>query len=223
MSRYTKASFLNRAHAGAQLGELLASKGVGSDALVLGLLRGGIPVAAALADYLGATLGALAVRKLGVPGDPELAFGAVAAYGEHTGRYLVPSIHRQLCDSVPAAYLEEVEINADTELEALAARFSRYSPDPHGRTVVLCDDGLATGASMHAALAVLSTYTIEALIVAVPVAPRELSDPMPGAQSLLVLRTPRNFSSVAAHYEEFDQVDEQTVEALLRRAASGQR
>ncbi|KAA0978666.1 phosphoribosyl transferase [Paeniglutamicibacter gangotriensis] len=218
MGRHPASKFRDRAQAGALLSDALAARGVGSDAVVLGLLRGGVPVAAAAAASLDAELGVLAVRKLGVPDHRELAFGAVASYLSHAGRYLVPSVYRHALDTFPAAALEEAEINADTELEYLAARFAGFAPEIAGRIVVLCDDGLATGATMHAALEVATACGAAQLIVAVPVAPRDLAGSMPGADTLVVLRSPRDFAAVGAHYEDFSQVDEDTVGRLLRDA-----
>ncbi|MHA7243400.1 phosphoribosyltransferase [Paeniglutamicibacter antarcticus] len=218
MSRHTASKFRDRGQAGQMLGEALETHGVGTDAVVLGLLRGGVPVAAALANHLGAELGALAVRKLGVPHQKELAFGAIASYHWHTGRYLVPSVYRHALDSGPAAELEEVEVNADAQLERLAARFADFAPEVAGRTVVLCDDGLATGATMHAALDVLSRCQAAQIIVAVPVAPRGLSDSMQGASVTIILRSPRDFANVGGHYEDFSQVDEAGIELMLRRS-----
>ncbi|MDO5743467.1 MAG: phosphoribosyltransferase family protein [Micrococcaceae bacterium] len=216
MSRKNAIIFRDRGHAGQLLGEALAARGVGSEAVVLGLLRGGVPVAAAVASHLGAELGALAVRKLGVPHQKELAFGATASYHSHTGRYLVPSVLQHALDSCLAAELVEVEIDAGAALEHLAGIFADFAPEVAGRTVVLCDDGLATGATMRAALEVLSRCQAADIIVAVPVAPRGLAGSMQGASATIVLRTPRDFTNVGSHYEDFGQVREQTVEELLR-------
>lgn len=211
-------TFRDRGQAGRMLGEVLAARGVGADAVVLGLLRGGVPVAAALADRLGAELGALAVRKLGVPHHKELAFGAIASYHSHTGRYLVPSVLQHALDSGLASELVEVEIDADAALERLAGAFADFAPEVAGRTVVLGDDGLATGATMRAALDVLSRCQAADIIVAVPVAPRGMAGSMQGASATIVLRTPRDFANVGSHYEDFEQVREHTVEQLLRSA-----
>lgn len=216
MSRKNAIIFRDRGQAGHLLGEALAARGVGSEAVVLGLLRGGVPVAAAVANHLGAELGALAVRKLGVPHQKELAFGATASYHSHTGRYLVPSVLQHALDSCLAAELVEVEIDAGAALEHLAGIFADFAPEVAGRTVVLCDDGLATGATMRAALEVLSRCQAADIIVAVPVAPRGLAGSMQGASATIVLRTPRDFANVGSHYEDFGQVREQTVEELLR-------
>jgi putative phosphoribosyl transferase len=218
MGRHSGAQFQDRAQAGTLLGEVLAARGVDAQCVVLGLLRGGVPVAAALAARLDAELGALAVRKLGVPDHQEVAFGAIASYRSHRGRYLVPWVHREALGLVPAADLTEVEKRAAAELERLAELFADFAPDLAGRSVVLCDDGLATGATMRAALDVVAQNGAADIIVAVPVAPRDRMHAMAGASAFVALYSPRDFSAVGAHYTDFSQVDEEKVEKLLREA-----
>ena len=218
MGRQAGPQFQDRAQAGALLGQVLADHGLDESSVVLGLLRGGVPVAAALANRLGAELGALAVRKLGVPGHQEVAFGAIASFRSRQGRYLVPWTHRHALDLDPAADLEAVEKRAAGELARLAELFADFAPDLAGRTVVLCDDGLATGATMRAALDVAAQNGATEIIVAVPVAPRDRMHTMTGASTLVALYSPRDFSAVGAHYADFSQVDEETVEKLLREA-----
>lgn len=215
--------FHDRAQAGALLGEALAVRGLGPDTVVLGLLRGGVPVAAALAERLGAELGAVAVRKLGLPGHPEVAFGAIASYRNVSGRYLVPSIHRHALAEGLAPDMATVENRAAVELEKLAAHFASFSPMLEGRTVVLCDDGLATGATMHAALEVAAGCKAGRVIVAVPVAPRDRVHAMEAATEIIALHSPRDFSAVGAHYQNFAQVPQDTVEELLREARDADR
>ncbi|MET0978486.1 MAG: phosphoribosyltransferase family protein, partial [Paeniglutamicibacter terrestris] len=152
MGKHSGLQFRDRTQAGTAIGEVLTAQGLNGSCVVLGLLRGGVPVAAALAQRLDAELGALAVRKLGVPGQQELAFGAIASYGSAHGRYVVPRVYRQTLDLVPHADLLDVETRAALELQRLAKLFASFAPDLTGRTVVLCDDGLATGATMRAAL-----------------------------------------------------------------------
>ncbi|MFL4474371.1 phosphoribosyltransferase [Paeniglutamicibacter sp. MACA_103] len=218
MGRESGPQFQDRAQAGALLGRVLVDHGVDRRSVVLGLLRGGVPVAAALARQLGAELGALAVRKLGVPGHQEVAFGAIASYRSRRGRYLVPWTHRHALDLDPAADLEEVENRAAAELDRLAELFADFAPDLAGRAVVLCDDGLATGATMLAALDVVAQNGAAETIVAVPVAPRDRVRSMTGASTLIALYAPRDFSAVGAHYANFSQVNEEEVEKLLREA-----
>ena len=228
MGKHSGLQFRDRAQAGTALGEVLTAQGVNGSCVVLGLLRGGVPVAAALAQRLDAELGALAVRKLGVPGQQELAFGAIASYGSAHGRYVVPRVYRQALDLVPHADLLDVETRAALELQRLAKLFASFAPDLNGRTVVLCDDGLATGATMRAALDVVAQYETREIITAVPVAPSKLIHPLAGASAAIVLISPPDFSSVGAHYVDFSQVTEDEVLQLLRTAretphASGRR
>lgn len=218
MGRHSGAHFQDRAQAGALLGKAVVDHGVDGRSVVLGLLRGGVPVAAALAQRLDAELGALAVRKLGVPGHQEVAFGAISAYRSRRGRYLVPWVHRHALELDPGADLVDVEKRAAAELERLAEFFAEFAPDLAGRTVVLCDDGLATGATMRAALDVVAQNGATDIIVAVPVAPRDRVRSMAGASTLIALYAPRDFSAVGAHYADFSQVDEEEVEKLLREA-----
>ena len=209
-------SFADRSVAGSMLGELVAAQGLDSGAVVLGLLRGGVPVAAPVAARLGASLGALAVRKLGIPDEPEVAFGAVASYGHRHVVHHVPRIHEYALRRYSPAALETVEHQASAKLLRLAAKFQAFAPDCSGRTVVLCDDGLATGATMTAALRVVSLLGPANLVAAVPVSPakvlRELSA---YADAVICFRSPPEFSSVGTYYEDFSQVSEPDILRLL--------
>ena len=183
---------------------------------VIGLLRGGVPVAAPLARTANCRLGALAVRKLGVPVDPEVAFGAVAAYGFRRATHLVPHIHRAALLDFGLGPLAEAERLAALELEALATRFAAHAPALSGRRVVLCDDGLATGATMHAALEVVAPFHPAEIVVAVPVSPAHLVQEFElFADSVFCLHSPEEFGAVGACYEDFSQADEDEVIALL--------
>ena len=208
--------FADRSAAGSMLGELVAAQGLGSDVVVLGLLRGGVPVAAPVAARLGASLGALAVRELGIPDAPEVAFGAVASYRRQRVVHHVPHIHEYALRRFSPAALETVEHQASAKLRHLAAKFEAFAPDCAGRTVVLCDDGLATGATMAAALRVVSLSGPASLAVAVPVSPakvlRELSA---YADAVICFRSPPDFSSVGTYYEDFSQVTEPEILRLL--------
>ncbi|MFJ6416968.1 phosphoribosyltransferase [Paeniglutamicibacter sp. NPDC091659] len=208
--------FADRSAAGSILGELLAAQGLGSDAVVLGLLRGGVPVAAPIAARLGASLGALAVRKLGIPDEPEVAFGAVASYRQHHVVHHVPRIYEYALRRYSPAILDTVERQASAKLLRLSAAFDAFAPDCAGRTVVLCDDGLATGATMTAALRVVSLLGPASLVVAVPVSPakvlRELSA---YADAVICYSSPPDFSSVGTYYEDFSQVSEPEILRLI--------
>ena len=209
-------NFVDRSAAGSVLGELVSAQGLDPDAVVLGLLRGGVPVAAPVAARLGAKLGALAVRKLGIPDEPEVAFGAVASYGQQHVVHHVQRIYEYAESRYSPGTLESVERQATAKLLRLAAEFQEFSPDCAGRTVVLCDDGLATGATMTAALRVVSRLEPANLVVAVPVSPakvlRELSA---YADAVLCCASPPEFSSVGAYYDDFSQVSEPEILRLL--------
>ncbi len=208
--------FKNRQHAGLKLAQELADLEGTKDLLVLGLPRGGIPVAFEVAQRLHAPLDVFLSRKLGVPGQEELAFGAVAANG---GRYLDEEI-------VASVRLEPDEIEKIThatektlEERARIYREGRSPLQVEGRTVVLVDDGVATGASIYAAMRALQGMKPKSLIVAVPVASRSACNRLRRhADRLVVLYAPENFYAVGQFYEDFSQVPDAEVVDLLRRA-----
>ncbi|MEL6662776.1 MAG: phosphoribosyltransferase family protein [Pseudomonadota bacterium] len=210
--------FRDRAEAGEQLAEAVASRGIGKDALVYALPRGGVPIATAVAGRIGARLDILFVRKLGVPHQPELAFGAVMD-GVHPEVVLNPEI-------VEAAGLTEPVIEAvrDRELEEIERRREHYLADhepvdPRGRTCIVVDDGLATGATAKVALHGLRSAGAAQLILAVPVAPVDTLEAMAGeADEIICLETPRPFYGVGAAYQAFPQLRDVDVIAALERA-----
>jgi predicted phosphoribosyltransferase len=205
--------FADRAAAGRDLGAELARTYRGVPCVVLALPRGGVPVAAEVAAALDAPWDVFVVRKLGVPGHPELAFGAVASGGARVLNH----------DVVARAGLRpaEVEAIAATELEALGARERRYRragplPPVAGRTAVLVDDGIATGASARAAIGGVRALRPDRVVVAAPVAPpqtvRYLSRV---ADAVVVLAAPRDFRAVGRYYADFRQIGDEDVAALL--------
>src|SRR4051794_22875435 len=161
--------FRDRADAGQQLGELLTHYARRSDVVVLGLPRGGIPVAHRVASRLEAPLDAFLVRKLGVPGHPELAMGAIATGGiEVLSQDLIAELR------IPRALVEQVAVRERLELERRDAlyRAGRTPPLIRDRTVILVDDGLATGSTMEAAILALRRQAPSRIVVAVPVGAR---------------------------------------------------
>jgi len=180
--------------------------------LILGIPRGGVPMARAIADALHADMDVVLVRKLGAPGNTEFAIGAI----EEGGWWFVsPEAEKAGAD---AAYLER---ERSRQLDIIAARRARYSGhrprmDPSGRTVILVDDGLATGATMLAALHAVRRQGAARVVCAVPVGPPDtLAEVARHADELVCLEAPAIFHSVGQYYRRFDQVeDDEVVRAL---------
>jgi putative phosphoribosyl transferase len=209
--------YADRAHAGRILAAHLAEVGIdGNDAadlVVLGLPRGGVVVAAEVAARLGVAADAFVVRKLGVPGHEELAMGAIATGGV---RVLNEDVVADL--RIP---LETVDAVTEREAEELARREQSYRggrepPKLAGRTVVLVDDGLATGATMRAAVEAVRAQSPTRLVVAVPVAPPDTVARFKaeGVEVLCPL-TPRLFGGVGQFYGDFSQTTDDEVRAIL--------
>jgi predicted phosphoribosyltransferase len=207
--------FLDRSDAGARLAERLGAYR-GPDTLVLGIPRGGVPVAAAVARALGAELDVVVARKLAAPISEELAIGAITADG---GRFLNQEMVRSL--DVDEKYIERVTQAQKSEAARREIRFRGDAAAPRiaGRTVVLVDDGLATGATMIAAARSVRAKKPSKLIVAVPVGSREACDALRSeADTVVCLTTPEPFWAVGLHYRDFSQTEDAEVEALLRAA-----
>jgi predicted phosphoribosyltransferase len=206
--------FRDRRDAGECLARLLRGYRECSDVLVLGLPRGGVPVAARVAEALGAPLDVVVVRKLGVPGFEELAMGAIASGGV---RLLNHEVVREL--RISKAAIDTVAAREAVELERRerAYRGDRPTIDAAGRTVILVDDGLATGSTMRAAVAAMREREAARVIVAVPVAPvstcRELE---PLVDRLVCAVRADDFLSVSHWYEDFTQISDEEVRSLLR-------
>jgi putative phosphoribosyl transferase len=181
--------------------------------VVLGLPRGGVPVAAEVARALAAPLDVLLVRKLGAPGQPELAIGAIAEGGV---RLVNEDVLRSLGLGLDA--IDRVIAAEEPELERRlrAYRGDRPAVAVAGRTVIVVDDGLATGASMDAACRAVVARGVARLVVAVPVAAREACDRLRAvAHEVVAVATPSPFWAVGAWYSDFHQTtDEQVVDAL---------
>ena len=210
--------FSDRRHAGKRLAAQLASYANRSDLLVLGLPRGGVPVAYEVARALHAPLDVFLVRKLGVPGDEELAMGAIASGGVRILNEEVTSrIH--ISDST----IDEVAGREQQELERRERlyRGDQAAPDVQGRTVILVDDGLATGSTMRAAAAAVRQMRPAKIIVAVPVAAAETCAELRSEVDDVVCgATPEPFMAVGAWYSDFEQTSDDEVRKLLHRSES---
>ncbi len=208
--------FADRRAAGRALAERLGPEGLTSP-LVLGLPPGGVLVAAEVAAALGAPLDVLIVRKLGLPGQPELAMGAIASAGAAIETARVDAVLRGA--AVDSATFEEVSRREIAELRRREATYRQDRPplEVAGRAVVLVDDGLATGATMHAAAIAARAGRPASVTVAVPVgSPRACAELEPLVDRLVCLISPRSFRSVGQAYVDFGQTTDEEVRAALR-------
>lgn len=206
----------DRVAAGRLLAEWLADYRGRRDLLVLALPRGGVPVAAQVAAALSAPLDLMLVRKLGLPGYPELAMGAIAQGGV---RVLNEEVVRGY--GIDAATVDAVAASEQRELErrGRAYRGDRPLPTVAGRCVILVDDGLATGATMRAAIEATRQLGASEVVVAVPVAPRDTLDALaPRVDRLVCPHVPPGFRAVGQWYADFPQTGDEEVVALLRVA-----
>lgn len=208
--------FPNRREAGRLLAEELSYFATRPDVIVLALPRGGVPVAFEIATKLGVPLDIFLVRKLAVPGYAELAMGAIASGGGRIlNERLIRSlgISRHLIDSITS--LEKLEL----ERQETKYRESRPPVDCRGSTVILVDDGLATGASMRVAVQALKLRGPAHIVVAVPVGSQETCQQMQTeADEVICGKSPEDFGSVGAFYEDFSQVTDEEVCDLLSQA-----
>src|SRR5947209_9110131 len=208
--------YRDRAEAGRRLAAQLTDYANRSDVLVLALPRGGVPVAYEVAKALRAPLDIFLVRKLGVPGHEELALGAIATGGV---RVLNEEVMRHL-DISP----ETIDALAMTEQRELQRRERSYRgkrspPEVNGRTVILIDDGLATGSTMRAAVAALRRQGPARIIVAVPVgAPETCAEFQDETDETVCAQTPEPFYAVGIWFEDFAQTTDEEVRDLLERA-----
>ncbi|MFI8593416.1 phosphoribosyltransferase [Microbacterium sp. NPDC078428] len=206
--------FEDRRDAGRQLAARLKELR-GDDVVVLGLPRGGVPVAAEVAAALGAPLDVILVRKLGVPSAPEVAMGAIGEDGER-----VLDHHLIAAAGVTAAQVRAAE---QRERHALAARAAALRPhsvrvELSGRTAIIVDDGIATGATASAACGVARARGATRVLVAVPVGSADAGRRVHGADDVICLRQPRVFRAVGEHYRRFAQTSDAEVVELLVEA-----
>jgi putative phosphoribosyl transferase len=208
--------FANRTEAGALLGAAVLARLGRGPAVVLGLPRGGVPVAAGVARALGAPLDVLVVRKVGVPSQPELAMGAVGPGG-------VTVRNEEVLGMLPAAARRFAEVasaeRAEVTRRERAFRGARPPLELAGRCAVLVDDGVATGATLRAAIAAARGLAAARVVVAVPVASAEAARMLEAeADELICLERPAFFMAVGQCYEEFPQLSDQEVRSQLDAA-----
>jgi predicted phosphoribosyltransferase len=211
------AAFRDRTEAGQRLAKELMTYAGDPNVIVLGLPRGGVVVAYEAAKALEAPLDVYLVRKLGVPGHEELAMGAIASGGV---RVLNPSVVRTT--GIDDDELEAVTAREQEELERRQQTYRGDQPPPdlQGRTVILVDDGLATGATMRAAVQAVRSQEPERLVVAVPTAPPETcAEFEEEADEFVCLVTPSPFFGVGGSYDNFRQTTDDEVRQFLRQAA----
>jgi putative phosphoribosyl transferase len=209
--------YTDRGEAGRVLADILGDYAEREDVVIHALPRGGVPVAHEIARRLDLPLDVMVVRKLGTPGHEELAMGAVASGGVTD---LNDGIIHDL--QIPEATVAEVAERERDEVRDRERRFrgDRETPAVAGRTVIVVDDGVATGSTLRAALRALRRRDPERVVVAVPVAPPSVIDDLDGlAEEVHCPLTPQRFGGVGAWYRDFDQVSDDEVRRLLDAAA----
>ena len=210
--------FQNREHAGKMLAAALMKYAHRKDVIVLGLPRGGIPVAFEVAKMLDAPLDVIIVRKLGMPGWEELAMGAIASGGVR--------VINDLVVEGSSITTKDIDAVADRELKELHRRETAYrghtgAPDVKGKTVILVDDGIATGSTIRAAALALRQQGLARIVIAVPTAAADSCNMLePLADELVVLNKPMYFHAVGQWYEDFSQTSDADVKWLLAQASN---
>ncbi|MCU1442164.1 MAG: Erythromycin esterase [Cryobacterium sp.] len=207
--------FINRTDAGRQLAAVLTELRE-ENPIVYALPRGGVPVAVEIAEALGAPLDLLIVRKIGAPGYPEVALGAVV---DGDDPQLVVNDDVYAATGRDAEGLERARLSELAEIERRRRRYLGDRPplDPAGRTVIVVDDGLATGATAKAALRALRRQRAARIVLAVPVAPSDTIAQMRAeADDVVVLQIPRQFWAIGPFYRDFHQLSDDETIALLK-------
>ncbi|MDF2508164.1 MAG: putative phosphoribosyltransferase [Microbacterium sp.] len=209
--------FEDRDDAGRRLAAMLAELPL-DDPVVLGLPRGGVPIAAQVARALHAPLDVLVVRKLGVPWQPEVAMGAI---GEDGVRVLDEELVRAL--RIPRSDVEAVQAHERSVLEARVERLraGRASQELSGRTALVVDDGIATGATARAACEVARAKGAIRIVVAAPVGAPDAETRIPNADAIVCVTRPERFRAVSQFYRSFDAVSDDEVTAVLAAARRG--
>jgi len=210
--------FRDRTEAGRLLANKLTAYANQPDTLTLGLPRGGVLVAYEVAKALGAPLDIILVRKLGVPGEQELAMGAISSGGV---RVLNEDVVRML--RAPDSVIESVTARERRELERRERLYRGDRPTPviEGKTVILVDDGIATGATMRAAIALVRKQRPAAVVVAIPVAPLSTCAVLRShVDALVCVMEPENFLAIGFWYESFPQTTDEEIQSLLGYAWS---
>ena len=217
-------TFRDRVEAGRLLADALEAYKGRPGVIILGLPRGGVPVARMVADALGAPMDVLLVRKLGVPWQPELGFGAIAETPGKPVRILDAGLVAEC--QIGSEAIEEIVAREQLELERRSRLFrgTRSLADVHGREVILVDDGLATGSTMLAAVRALRQQNAARIVVAVPVGSRSACQTFrKEADELVCLSAPEHFESVGSWYEDFTQVTDREVQQALSPASGTQK
>jgi putative phosphoribosyl transferase len=213
--------FRDREEAGRKLAEKLSQLRGEPNTVVLGLPRGGVPVAFQIGEQLDLPLDVIVIRKIGAPGRKELALGAVGSGGTRVLNENVVTalgVDQATIDSITKDELREVERRENSYREGMA------QIDVKNKHAVLVDDGLATGASMRAAVELVRTLEPRMITVAVPTGSPEAVESLEAlADRVIALIAPTGFTAVGAWYQRFDQTSDQEVRRLLRRAREGDR